>query len=210
MIKAISKRLLWIIDKLLDPLEYLILKPLKINTNTFFSYVFGLLAIYLTVDRGCELISLLLTGQCINYWTPLQYSLVYLAIVAGYAITCGSPLNTTLKHPMKFFVFYSICGYIIILAMAAQWINEALWLVCSHFSNFKYIAANMPNLIGPAFSLFCLLLSTNFVSSFCSKNVFHSLQAGHFPNHFADSYPQLLQTNTDFGFAIFSCMIYLK
>jgi hypothetical protein len=28
--------------------------------------------------------------------------------------------------------------------------------------------------------------------------VFHSLHAGHFPAHFAASYPQLLQKNADF------------
>ena len=76
MIKIIKNKLLWLVDKLLDPLEYLILKPLKINTNTFFTYIFGLLIIYFTVDRGCELFSLLFTGQCIDYWTPIQYTLV--------------------------------------------------------------------------------------------------------------------------------------
>ena len=105
MFSFVKDKLLWVVDKLLDPLEYLILKPLKINTNTFFSYIFGLLIIYFTVDRSCEIISLLLTGQLVNYWTPIQYGLVYLCIIAGYAITCGSPLNTTITHPMKFFVF---------------------------------------------------------------------------------------------------------
>ena len=105
MIKIIKNKLLWLVDKLLDPLEYLILKPLKINTNTFFTYIFGLITISFAVDRGCELLSLLFTGQCVDYWTPIQYSLVYLTIVLGYNITCGSPLNTTITHPMKFFVF---------------------------------------------------------------------------------------------------------
>ena len=46
MFSFVKDKLLWVVDKLLDPLEYLILKPLKINTNTFFSYIFGLLIIY--------------------------------------------------------------------------------------------------------------------------------------------------------------------
>ena len=157
MFSFVKDKLLWVVDKLLDPLEYLILKPLKINTNTFFSYIFGLLIIYFTVDRSCEIISLLLTGQLVNYWTPIQYGLVYLCIVAGYSITCGSPLNTTITHPMKFFVFYSICGYIIIFSMAAQWINELLWFICMHFRNFKIVATELPELIGPAFSSLSLL-----------------------------------------------------
>ena len=165
MFKVIKDKLLWIVDKLLDPLEYLILKPLKINTNTFFSYIFGLLTLYFAIDRGCELISLLLTGQLVDYWTPIQYSLVYISLVLGYAITCGSPLNTTLTHPMKFFIYYSICGYIITFAMASQWINEILWFVCSHFSNFKYIAANLPDLIGPAFGSISLIIPASTIRS---------------------------------------------
>ena len=40
-------------------------------------------------------------------------------------------------------------------------------------------------------------------SIFCSKNVFQLLHAGHFPIHFALSYPHSLHTNTVFGaFAI--------
>lgn len=156
----IKDKLMWIVDKLLDPLEYLILKPLKINTNTFFAYVFGLLTIYFAVDRGYEIISLILTGQLVNYWTPLQYTLVYLVIIAGFQVTSGSPLNTTITKPIKFFVFYSISAYIIIFTMASQWINEALWFGCMHFSNFKYIAENLPELIPPAFGSFSLLFPT--------------------------------------------------
>lgn len=158
MFKIISEKLLWIVDKLLDPLEYLILKPLKINTNTFFAYIFGLLTIYFTIDRACELVSLIFTGQLVNYWTPIQYALVYFCIVAGYQVTCGSPLNTTIRHPLKFFMFYSICGHVIVFTMASQWINEALWFVCMHFSNFKYIATNLPDLIGPAFGSIALII----------------------------------------------------
>ena len=165
MIKIIKDKLLWIVDKLLDPLEYLILKPLKINTNTFFTYIFGILTIFLTVDRACELFSILFTGQLVDYWTPIQYSLAVIALVVGYNITCGSPLNTTLTHPMKFFIFYSICGYIIIFTMASQWINEILWFVCMHFSNFKYIAKELPELIGPAFAAISLVIPTTTIRS---------------------------------------------
>ena len=165
MIKIIKDKLLWIVDKLLDPLEYLILKPLKINTNTFFTYIFGILTVFLTVDRACELFSILFTGQLVDYWTPIQYSLAVIALVVGYNITCGSPLNTTLTHPMKFFIFYSICGYVIIFTMASQWINEILWFVCMHFSNFKYIAKELPELIGPAFAAISLVIPTTTIRS---------------------------------------------
>jgi len=35
-----------------------------------------------------------------------------------------------------------------------------------------------------------------------SVKVFHSFQAGHFPAHFADSYPQLLQKKADLALLI--------
>ena len=42
----------------------------------------------------------------------------------------------------------------------------------------------------------------DFALTFSSTYVFHSPQAGHLPNHFGDSFPQLLQKKTDFVFAI--------
>ena len=36
-----------IIDKLLDPIEAILLKPFKINTNEFFGYILGILTVYL-------------------------------------------------------------------------------------------------------------------------------------------------------------------
>lgn len=47
------------------------------------------------------------------------------------------------------------------------------------------------------FSVLRFPLST----TFSSTQVFHSPQAGHFPNHFGDSLPHDLQKNTLFSFA---------
>ena len=63
---------------------------------------------------------------------------------------CASPKCVTLTHPMKFFVFFSLCYYGIVLGLLAQWSNEIVWFVLMHFSNFKYIATNMPEVIAPA------------------------------------------------------------
>ena len=48
-------------------------------------------------------------------------------------------------------------------------------------------------------------------SIFSSTRVFHSPQEGHFPIHFAHSYPQALHTNLVVGFAIYIvhlCILY--
>ena len=52
--------------------------------------------------------------------------------------------------------------------MASQWINEILWFACSHLSNFKYIAANLPDLIGPAFGSLSLLFPAFTIRSIAS------------------------------------------
>ena len=57
-----------IIDKLLDPIEFILLKPLKINTNTFFAYLFSLLTIHFAVDRLAEYIRVFFTGEYLHYW----------------------------------------------------------------------------------------------------------------------------------------------
>ena len=48
-------------------------------------------------------------------------------------------LNKTLRHPMKFFVFYSLYFYAICIGMVAQWSNELIWYLLMNCSNFKFI-----------------------------------------------------------------------
>ena len=139
-----------IIDKLLDPIEFLLLKPLKINTNTFFAYIFGLLTIYFSIDRLAEYIRVFFTGEFLHYWSPLGYFGALVCAVLAYCLLCASPLNTTLRHPMKFFVFFSLCFYAICIGMVAQWSNEIIWYLLMNCSNFKYIITYLPETIIPA------------------------------------------------------------
>lgn len=137
-------------DILIYPIEYILSKKLKINTNTFFSYFLGILSVILAVDRLFESFFVMLTGQMAMYWSPLIYVLAYFIIVYGYSVTCGSPMCITLKHPMRFFVFYSLCFYGVAFGMVVQWVNEAVWLILMQFKNFTYIAKYMPEIIVPA------------------------------------------------------------
>jgi len=147
-----------IIDKLLDPIEYLFLKPLKINTNTFFAYLFGLLTIYFAVDRLAEYIRVFFTGEYLHYWSTWGYVGAMACTVIAYGLICASPLNTTLRHPMKFFVFYSLCFYAICIGMVSQWSNELIWYLLMKCSNFKFIIANLPEVIVPAVGGLSILL----------------------------------------------------
>jgi len=147
-----------IIDKLLDPIEAILLKPLKINTNEFFSYIFGILTVYFAVDRLAEYIRVFFTGEYANYWNTWQYLGAMICAVLAYGITCASPMNKTLRHPMKFFVFYSLCFYAICIGMVAQWTNEAIWYLLMKCSNFKYIITYLPETIVPAVGGLSILL----------------------------------------------------
>ncbi len=156
MFKKINDIFHSIIYKLLNPIDA-ILKPFKINLNAFFSYVFGIIAVCLTFDRLVELICVIFTGQFVTYWSPFMYTVAMFCIVAAYSILCASPYCKTITQPVTFYVYYSIAFRIVASTMIAQWINQLVWMFLMSFSNFKYIAANMPEIIAPAVTSLTML-----------------------------------------------------
>ena len=147
-----------IIDKLLDPIEAIFLKPLKINTNEFFTYLFSVLSVWFAFDRLAEYIRVFFVGEYVSYWNTWQYLGAMLCPVLAYCFICASPLNKTLRHPMKFFVFYSLCFYAICIGMVSQWSNQIIWNILMHLSNFKYIIKYLPETIVPAVGSLSILL----------------------------------------------------
>lgn len=146
-----------ILAKILDPIDN-ILKPFKINLNDFFTYIFSIIAVYFTVDRVIELFIMMFTGQCVSYWSPINYTLALACIVLAYCFYCASTMCTTITLPMKAYVKYSVLFRIICTVMAAQWVNEILWIVLMHFPSFKYIASNLPEVAVSAIRALSLLL----------------------------------------------------
>ena len=147
-----------IMDKLLDFIEALLLKPFKINTNEFFAYIFSVLTVFFASDRLIEYLRVFFTGEYANYWSTWQYLGAMICTVLAYCFICASPMNKTLRHPMKFFVFYSLCFYVICVGMVSQWVNESVWFLLMKCSNFKYIIANLPQTIVPAVGGLSILL----------------------------------------------------
>ncbi len=125
-------------------------KKLKINLNEMVGYALAIVSVILAADRLIEFIRVFITGEFSVYWSPIGYTLALFTCIAGYSIMCASPMCVTLTHPMKFFVFFSLCFYGIFLGMLAQWSNELIWFCLMNLSNFKYIAINMPEIISPA------------------------------------------------------------
>ncbi len=146
-----------IVSKILDPIDAL-LKPFNINLNDFFTYVFTILAVWLTVDRIVEFFVIGLTGQCVSYWSPVGYTAALAVVVCAYCFFCSSTMCTTITMPMRAYVKYSILFRIICTVMAAQWTNQVCWVVLMHASNFKYIAANLATTVTSAIRAISLLL----------------------------------------------------
>ena len=138
-----------IINLIVTPFEAM-LKPFKINLNEFFAYIFSIICVYLAVDRLFEFVHVFLTGEFVNYWSMWMYILAIACPVIGFQLLCGSPKNNTLTAPMHFFVFYSLCLYVIVISMISQWSNEVIWFLLMQLRNFRYIAINLPETITPA------------------------------------------------------------
>ncbi len=146
-----------IIDKLLDPIEFLLLKPLKINTNEFFAYVFGAASVVLAIDRLFQYIRLFFTGEFAFYWSTVGYAIAIACPFLAYIFLCASPKRKTLRDPMHYFVFFSLLLYAIVIGMIAQWTNEGLWYIVMKYSNLKIIIRTMPEIIGPAIGALSIL-----------------------------------------------------
>ncbi len=147
-----------IIGKILDPINDILLKPFKITLNDFFTYIFSILAVYFTVDRVIELLIMMFTGQCVSYWSPIKYTLALFVTVCAYCFYCSSTMCNTITLPMKAYVKYSVLFRTICIVMAAQWVNEFLWIALMHFGNFKEIATIFPETVSSAIRAASLLL----------------------------------------------------
>lgn len=139
-----------ILGKILDPIDKLIFKPLKININEFFGYFFGIISIILAADRLIQYFRVFFTGQFSCYWSPIGYLFALFCPFIGYIALCASPKRKTLRDPMHYFVFYSLLMYAIVLGMIAQWTNEVTWYVLMRSTGFKNIIENIPSIIIPA------------------------------------------------------------
>ena len=50
-----------------------LLKILKTDRNTFFTYIFTLATIYIAIDRIVEMLFMMFTGISVSYWGPIAY-----------------------------------------------------------------------------------------------------------------------------------------
>lgn len=135
-----------------------ILKFLKTDRNTFFTYILTVLAIYFTVDRLVELLLMMLTGVSASYWGPIKYTLVLACPIFAFLFSCSSSFVKNDSMKVSFLYLYITSLYIIGISMAVQWINLICWLLFIATPGYVSIVTELSNLIRPAFQSIAVYL----------------------------------------------------
>ena len=133
--------------KLIDKL----LKKLKTDRNTFFTYILTLITIYLVVDRFVDLLIMIFTGIASNYWNPIQYTLAFACPVFAFLFSCSSKFVKSQEMKVSFLYTYMIALYVLLISMIAQWLNAAGWLALLSLPQYPKLATEFSYLIKPAF-----------------------------------------------------------
>ena len=150
ILKVVSDFFWKIIDK--------IIKPLKTDRNTFFTYILTLLTVYILVDRILEVLFLIFTGTSFSYWGPIQYTLALACPIFAFLFSFSSKFVTSKKMKLSFFFTYVVALYIIAMSMFTQWLNLFIWTFLLSIPNYAELALNFSNLFLPALSMLALYI----------------------------------------------------
>lgn len=140
--------------KLIDKL----LKFLKTDRNTFFTYILSVLTIYFVVDRVVELMLMITTGVSASYWGPIKYTFALACPIFAFLFSCSSSFVKNDDMKLSFLYVYIISLYIIGVSMAVQWINLICWLFLISTPGYTTIVTDFSNLISPAFQSIAVYL----------------------------------------------------
>lgn len=140
--------------KILDKL----LKKLKTDRNTFFTYILTLITIYLVVDRFVDLLITIFTGIPTSYWNPIQYTLAFACPVFAFLFSCSSKFVKSQKMKVSFLYTYIVALYILVISMFTQWLNAVGWLALLSLPQYPKLATEFSYLIKPAFCWTALYL----------------------------------------------------
>ena len=150
-----------IIDKLL--------KWLKTDRNTFFTYILSLATIFILVDRLVEFCFILFTGVGSTYWGPIQYALALACPVFAFLFSGSSKFTKSDKDKLKWFYTYAAVLYTMLMLMLTEWINKLCWLGLLSLPNYTGLASEFSYLIRPALSSMAIYLPLASVSPVLGK-----------------------------------------
>lgn len=134
------------------------LKKLKVNRNTFATYILTLITVYLAVDRIVEMLLMIFTGVSVSYWGPIAYTFALACPVFAYLFAPASSFATSKNMKVTLFNVFVIGFYIIALSMITQWLNFFAWLLFMYVPNYSEIVVEFADLVKPAFTALALYL----------------------------------------------------
>lgn len=144
-----------------------LLKVLKTDRNTFFTYILTLATIYIVMDRLVELLFMIFTGISVSYWGPITYTLALACPVFAFLFSGSSKYASSGKFKVVIVYMYAIALYIIAISMITQWINAALWIFLLSVPNYIEIVTKFTSVIKPAFQAIAVYIPlTTFFSIF--------------------------------------------
>ena len=85
-----------------------LLKVLKTDRNTFFTYILTLLTIYVAVDRVVEMLMMIFTGVAVSYWGPFTYTLALACPVFAFLFS-GNSQFAKYDNIKVMFIYYFQC-----------------------------------------------------------------------------------------------------
>ena len=142
------------------------LKKLNVSRNTFLTYIFTLLTIYVAVDRIVEMLIMIFTGIGVNYWNPIVYTLALACPVLAYSFAGSSSYADTRASKVTMFYIFAIGFYVIAISLFTQYLNAGAWLIFISSKNFVKIVTDFSELIRPAFRAISLFLPLTTVYPF--------------------------------------------
>ena len=135
-----------------------LLKKLNTDRNTFATYIFTLITVYLAVDRIVEMLLMIFTGVSYSYWGPVAYTLALACPMLAFAFSPSSKFSKTKPQKVTLFYLYAIALYIIAISMFTQWLNMGAWLLLLSVPNYTEIITEFSDLVTPAFVSISLYL----------------------------------------------------
>lgn len=149
--------------KLIDKL----LKVLKTDRNTFFTFILTLATLYIVVDRVVEMLFMIFTGVSVSYWGPIGYTIALACPVFAFLFSGSSKYGQGGNLKLMIVYSYAISLYIIAISMVSQWINMLGWVLLVSIPNYVDIVTNFSEVIKPAFQAVAIYIPlTTFFSVF--------------------------------------------
>ncbi|MBQ2917363.1 MAG: hypothetical protein IJE59_04270 [Clostridia bacterium] len=129
-----------------------LLKKLKTDRNTFFTYIFTLLTAYILIDRVVEMLILFFTGMSVSYWGPIKYTFALACPIFAFLFSYPSKFCKSDGNKISFFSTYCICLYVIGISAIVQWINNIAWIGILSLPNYEVMITEFSDLIKNAFT----------------------------------------------------------